>query len=94
MTGAGGRSAAVGAVLIALLATACSAPDSAIPDGYTRTDSAGVTITESTEPRWGEGEGWRIAPEPELVIGEVEGDERHLVDVGGPGDGPAEFRFP
>ncbi len=92
-------------------------------------DSAGVTIVESREPRWGPDEAWTIAADPEVVIGSVEGDERylldgvwglrafddgriavldygsrrvrlydpegrHLVDIGGPGEGPAEFNRP
>lgn len=37
-------------------------------------DSAGVEIVESTLPAWGEGEGWRVLPEPTLRIGVVDGD--------------------
>ncbi len=96
---------------------------------FTVADSAGVTIVESTRPLWKSGEGWALSPEPEVVIGLAEGDERyllsevagvrrlsdgriavldagsyrvrvydgagrHLMDLGGEGDGPSEFRWP
>ena len=47
-------------------------------------DSAGITIIENTAPRWAEGEGWRVAAEPLLDIGVVEGDSMYqLHDVAG-----------
>lgn len=96
---------------------------------FSALDSAGVTIVESTEQLWKRGEGWKVAPEPEVIIGIREGDERyllddvggvrrfsngriaildrgssrvrvydgtgaHLMDLGGEGDGPSEFRTP
>lgn len=36
---------------------------------FTRHDSAGVAIVENTAPAWRPGGGWRIDPEPELVLG-------------------------
>lgn len=121
------------ALLLALLTstvlalTACGGESTATKP-FTTVDSAGITIVESAQPLWGEGEAWRIADEPEVVIGAVDGDERyllsrvygarrfpdgriaildagssrvrvydrqggHLVDMGGPGDGPSEFSF-
>jgi len=50
------------------------------PTGFTVTDSAGVTIAESTLPLWPEGEGWTIAPEPEVVIGEADGADEYILD--------------
>ncbi|MFO8173409.1 MAG: HTH domain-containing protein [Longimicrobiales bacterium] len=38
-------------------------------------DSAGVAIVENAAGQWGEGEGWRVSPEPILSIGEIEGAE-------------------
>jgi hypothetical protein len=38
-------------------------------------DSAGVEIVESPGPAWRGGAGWRIAPEPSLVMGVVDGPE-------------------
>ena len=113
------------AIAFSALALGC---EPAEPPSATVTvrDSAGITIVESAAPIWADGEGWTIAAEPEVVIGEAEGDERylldgvhgarrfpdgrialldrgssrvrvytaegrHLFDVGGPGDGPAEF---
>jgi len=114
--------------LAAGLAVACG-PEPTVSVRHTVVDSAGVTIVESIAPGWPEGEEWTIAAEPEVVIGEVEGDERyllddvhgmrrfpdgriaildrgsslvrvydpagrHLIDVGGPGEGPSEFSRP
>jgi hypothetical protein len=44
-----------------------------IDPGVTIRDSAGVTIVENTTPRWGDGEEWRLAPDPVLSIGVAEG---------------------
>lgn len=47
-------------------------------------DSAGITIIESVEPLWGEGEGWQVATEPLVTIGSAEGpDEEVLYRVRG-----------
>jgi len=37
-------------------------------------DSLGIQIVENRQPVWGEGEGWRVSPEPLLDLGAVEGD--------------------
>lgn len=80
--GPGGRERRLGRVcgLVLLVCfVACdpgSAPSSAT---HTVTDSAGIEIVTSTAPAWEEGEAWRIASEPEVVIGAVEGDERYLL---------------
>ena len=111
-----------------VLLTACQGRESGTK-AFSVFDSAGVTIAESTRPLWEGGEGWTLSPEPEVVIGQVEGDEeyllnqvpgvrtlsdgriavldagsyrvrvydstgRHLMDLGGEGDGPSEFRWP
>jgi hypothetical protein len=39
-----------------------------------------VRIVDSSTPAWAPGEGWRVADEPEVVIGQVDGDERYLLD--------------
>ncbi len=73
-----GRAAA--AVLAALtVLSGCSGPDATTATHLVR-DSAGVRIVESSAPAWAPGEGWRIAAEPEVVIGAVDGDERYLLD--------------
>lgn len=47
-------------------------------------DSSGIRIVESPEPQWGEGREWRVAEEPALQIGTVEGEEAYqLVRVAG-----------
>lgn len=55
---------------------ACGAGDRAASGAAVR-DSAGVTIVESAAPRWREGEGWRVVPEPAVEIGAVEGEEAY-----------------
>ena len=47
-------------------------------------DSSGVTIVESYEGLWGEGEGWQLAVEPEVTVGSEDGPEEYsLYDVRG-----------
>ncbi len=36
-------------------------------------DSAGVTIVDSHEPKWGKGEAWSVSLEPQISIGVVDG---------------------
>ena len=51
-------------------ATACAdSRDGGRDEAFLLTDSAGVVIAESFQPAWGDGGGWRVAPEPELSIG-------------------------
>jgi hypothetical protein len=115
-------------VLHLVLLTGCDGFESRT-ETFSAVDSAGVTIVESIRPLWARGEGWTLSPEPEVVIGLEEGDERyllnevrgvrrlsdgriavldagsyrvrvydgagvHLMDLGGEGDGPSEFRTP
>jgi hypothetical protein len=65
--------------LTSVLISGCG-PQNNTPTEFTVTDSAGVAIVESTRPIWSEGEGWTVAPEPEVVIGEADGDEGYLLD--------------
>jgi hypothetical protein len=52
--------------------------------GYTVRDSAGVTIVENTRGSWSEDDAWRVAAEPSVDIGELEGDEPYqLFQVSG-----------
>jgi len=68
----------------ALVSGGCTAGDAAPP--YQIRDSAGVQIVESYGPLWregglpGEGENWRIGPDPILRIGVVEGDAAYQFD--------------
>lgn len=62
----------VGAFLLLTLAVSCSRTDAQVDRIVTR-DSAGVRIVENAAPAWGEGEAWRVSPEPALEIGVVEG---------------------
>jgi len=66
------------ALLVTVL-TACGAepggperPQDPHPSAQ-RTDSAGVRVVASSAPLWQPGEGWRLAAEPDLVVGSVEG---------------------
>ena len=47
------------------------------PGTVTVQDSAGIEIVESGTPAW-DGDGWRIAGTPSVVVGRVSGDERYL----------------
>jgi len=40
-------------------------------------DSAGITIVENAAPVWPEGRGWRVADDPSLTIGVLEGPEEY-----------------
>lgn len=54
------------------------------------TEENGVRIVASDRPAWGDGDGWRISREPELVIGEGTDDPRYLFSTifeGRRGDG-------
>lgn len=56
--------------------TSCApAEESSIP--FEASDSAGVRIVYSREPRWSEGEGWSISRRPLLTIGVLAGPEEY-----------------
>lgn len=65
------------AIAVAWALAGCGSEDP--PRGATtmERDSAGVRIVESAEPVWRAHEGWRIAAEPALEIGEVEGEPHY-----------------
>lgn len=49
-------------------------------------DSAGIAIVDSPVPDRGEADGWRIAPEPAVTIGDRDGEDPYLfADVQGAG---------
>lgn len=55
----------------------CGDPSSqSIP--YRQFDSAGVTAAVSTAAEWAPGTEWRLATDPDVVIGSAEGDDRYL----------------
>lgn len=86
-----GAAAAVAACLLAVpLATACGGGD-ASAEGPVVRDSAGVRIVENGPAPDSAGSTWRLAPEPELEIGAVQGpDEQqldHVVDAVRTSDG-------
>ncbi len=60
---------------LALFSTQCTVGNENA--GAVVRDSAGVTIVESHEPTWGEGEGWWLSDEPSLTIGMDEGPEEY-----------------
>jgi hypothetical protein len=47
---------------------------------HTVRDSAGVVIVDNSGPQWPEGGGWRVADEPRLDIGVLEGDPHYQFD--------------
>ncbi|MDT8369964.1 MAG: hypothetical protein RQ745_12225, partial [Longimicrobiales bacterium] len=52
--------------LLAVLAASsgCDTAGGDAGEPFTQRDSAGIAIAESRRPAWGEGEGWRLSPEP------------------------------
>ena len=73
------RRAAVVFTGLSCAAAGCRPDDSRAgePGTFTVQDSAGIEIVESVTPVWN-GDGWRIAGTPSVVIGRVSGDERYL----------------
>ena len=73
------RRAAVVFTGLSCAAVGCRPDDSQSgePGTFTVQDSAGIEIVESVTPVWN-GDGWRIANTPSVVIGRVSGDERYL----------------
>ncbi len=70
-----------GIVALAFVCTACAERGS---DGFLVRDSAGIAIAESHAPAWHEGQSWRVAAEPLLRVGTVDGPaEYQLHDVQG-----------
>jgi len=59
--------------------TACGAGERGGAGAVVR-DSAGITIVENASPVWGVGEGWRVALEPAVEIGVVEGEDAYQLD--------------
>ncbi len=56
--------------------TRCApAEESSVP--FEASDSAGVRIVHSREPRWSEGENWSISPTPLQTIGALTGPEEY-----------------
>ncbi len=56
-------------------ADAPSAPMVSTAGTPSTTDSAGIQIVAAASTEWGPGQGWRVAAEPDLVIGSVEGGQ-------------------
>jgi len=60
---------------------ACAPETGSPPEdaGFTRVDSAGVTVVESAEPAWADGEAWTLTQDPTLSIGAVDGPEEYIL---------------
>jgi hypothetical protein len=69
-----GRGHTILSLALLLLLAACGEPVPERTEAVVR-DSGGVRIVENVDPVWGEGEVWRVAPEPSVVIGEADGPE-------------------
>lgn len=74
---------AASGMLLALLA-GCSGDgvrdDGAVAGDVVGRDSAGVRIVESDRPRWADGEGWIVDPEPLVHLGVENGPAEHRFD--------------
>jgi hypothetical protein len=68
----------LGCVVGVMIAAGCSESASRQAT-FVIADSLGITITESNAPLWNAEQGWTISHEPEVVIGEIDGDERYLL---------------
>ena len=64
--------------LVLLLAACGAEPIPERTEAVVR-DSAGVTIIENTVPQWTAETAWRVAPQPTVTIGELEGAEEYLL---------------
>jgi hypothetical protein len=60
------------------VATACTAGSDSPP--FITHDSSGVTIAESREPAWDTQTQWRVAEDPQLEIGVLQGDSAYQFD--------------
>jgi hypothetical protein len=65
--------------LLAMLTLGCAIGESTATR-FTATDSAGVELQVSTASQWEEGAGWRLAAEPTLQIGALDGAPEYLFD--------------
>ena len=68
-----GRTNAAALAAAWLLWSACAGEDEPADRGHAIRDSAGIHIVENRRPAWPEGEGWRVAPEPTVDIGVLDG---------------------
>ena len=66
--------------LVMVPLASCAGGGDAGSGGFALRDSAGIQIAESAAPMWKEGEGWRIAAEPSLEIGVVDGAPEYQLD--------------
>lgn len=76
---ANGRFGVAGVLLACAFAGFASCRDATPQRVFTVRDSAGIDIRESTAPAWDPESAWRIDAEPEVMIGQREGDPRYLL---------------
>jgi hypothetical protein len=71
-----------GIALVTALVGALAACDAvgAGPSAVVTRDSAGIAIVESSRLAWSDEDAWRVDPEPQVVIGEADGDAPYLLD--------------
>jgi hypothetical protein len=73
---------AIFAVFVGIAAVGACTPAGEPAASVDVSDSAGVTIVDSDEPSWGEGEAWLVSSEPQVTIGVLKGRrEYELSDV-------------
>jgi hypothetical protein len=75
----GVRNLTAAALLLLPLLASCGGDLAGDAASFAVRDSAGIQIAESTDPTWGEGQGWRLSAEPILQIGEAEGAAPYLL---------------
>lgn len=66
-------------ILLAFALSACGAGERAAT-GHVVRDSAGIAIIENASPVWTEATRWRVAAEPEVEIGVLEGEEAYQLN--------------
>jgi len=65
-------------VFLSLSASCSGESASTIRESYTVRDSAGVEIVTNHRPQWQPGEEWRIADDPDVELGQLEGADVEL----------------
>ena len=66
--------------VIAVLTICAAARPLSPQQSVSITDSAGVSIVESSAPAWSAGTGWRVGTEPMLTIGDESGDPDYMFE--------------
>ncbi len=63
--------------LLVIVAIGACTPAESSPGAVAMSDSAGVTVVFSREPRWAPGDAWTVSSEPSVAIGVLEGAKEY-----------------